>query len=53
MSGADKVLDKRAEYRLNRIKKEKEKQKEKHQNKIEKVDFLTVLNTKKEDNDGH
>ena len=53
MRKSNELLDKRVEYRLNRIEKEKSKQKKKHQYKIENTDFLSKLNSKKEEDNGH
>ena len=47
----DELVDERTMYRINRVEREKEKQYKKHRQKVEKIDWLSILNEEGETND--
>lgn len=47
----DELIDERTMYRINRVEREKEKQYKKHRQKVEKIDWLSILNEEGETND--
>ena len=40
----DELIDERTMYRINRLEREKERQYKKHRHKIERTDWLSILN---------
>lgn len=40
----DELLDERTMYRINRLEREKERQYKKHRQKIERTDWISILN---------
>lgn len=47
----DELIDERTMYRINRLEREKERQYKKHRQKIERTDWLSIINEEGGDTD--